>query len=328
MTRRPYLAVAGAVAALAAIGFSAPPGALLPALLFWVAVGQGAVALAAAGDLTRARWIAPLRGALLAVHPLLLVFPFAFLVFARGLSVYAWAQQPSGWLSPGFFVARNAALLLAVWFLALLYARSVAGDTPRRSFLAGLYALVFVFSQTIIAFDWVMSLEYPWVSTLFGGYFFVEALYAGVAVAALTAARQTRRGRGGDRAALLDAATLLFGFSLLWAGQFFAQYLVIWYGNLPHEVDFLLRRLGEAPLRRMATLVLAGLFFIPFVLLLSRSAKASPAVVAAMALVVLAGILAERLLFLIPVLALPAPAAALAFLALGAAFAGVWRGSA
>jgi hypothetical protein len=307
MTRSPYPAVAAAVAALVAIVFVAPPASLLPALLFWSALLQGAVAVAATGDLTKAKWMAPIRPTLLAVHPFLLALPFGFLVYARGLPAGA-----IGWLHPSFLVARNVAWLLIVWLLAVRYARSVRRETGGRNTLALLYVVAFVVGQTLIAFDWVMALEYPWVSTLFGGYFFVEAFYAGLAVAAFAAARLATRER------LNDAATLLFAFSLLWAGQFFAQYLVIWYGNLPHEVEFLARRVLHAPLRQLSMLALAMLFFVPFLGLLARRAKRSPAMVTAMGSVILAGIVIERIVFLAPVARINAVAAALAFGALGA----------
>jgi hypothetical protein len=309
MTRSPYLAVVAAVVALVAVGLLAPPASLLPALLFWSALLQGTVAVAATGDLTKAKWMAPIRPALLAGHPLLLALPFGFLVYARGL-----APGAIGWLHPSFLATRNVALLLIVWFLAVRYARSVRRETSGRNTLALLYVVAFVVGQTLIAFDWVMALEYPWVSTLFGGYFFVEAFYAGLAVAAFAAARLASRDR------LNDAATLLFAFSLLWAGQFFAQYLVIWYGNLPHEVEFLSRRVLHAPLRQLSVLALGMLFFVPFLTLLTRRAKRSPAIVTAMGAVVLAGIVIERIVFLAPVVRLNAVAAVVAFGAIGVPF--------
>jgi len=320
MDRTMYLLALIGVAGSLLLGLFADNGSLLPALLFWAAIGQGIFALVATGETTKARWTAPLRGTLLRLHPLLLLFPFAFLVYARDLSFYAWSAHPTGWLDPLFFTIRNALLLLAVWGLAARYAHAALRGLPARRTWAVLYLFGFVFSQTIIAFDWVMSFEYPWISTLFGGYFFVEALYAGVAIAAVTASILLRRRAGEVRASLRDAATLLFGFSLLWAGQFFAQYLVIWYGNLPQEVAFLARRVIDSPLRQLSTLVLGCLFIVPFVVLLSRSAKTMPAVVIAMAVVVLIGILIERVVFLLPVLALEPAIAIAEFLLLTAVF--------
>ena len=93
----------------------------------------------------------------------------------------------------------------------------------------------------------------------------------------------------------------MFGFSLMWAGLFFAQFLTIWYGNLPEEVGFLARRLSASPLRELCVAVLFLLFFIPFPALLSTRAKSNPYVVSAAALSILSGILVERYVFLAPV---------------------------
>ncbi len=302
MIKLAYLAVLGAVVGTLLLGLLPAGASLLPSLLFWVALVQGAVALAAAGELTRARWILPLRPVLLGLHPLLLIFPFAFLVFSMRISVYPWTEHPNAWLSPGFFITRNVLLLLLTWALGTLYAR--ADGSARSGKLAVLYVLAFVVTQSIIAFDWVMSFEYPWISTLLGGYFFVESLYVGIALAGLLAAWRVRRRGDGSRVTLRDAATLLFGFSLLWAGQFFAQYLVIWYGNIPEEAAFLVRRLSASPLRQMSSMVLGCLFFVPFLVLLSRRTKSSPGAVTVAAVVVGAGVLVERLVLLWPVMPL------------------------
>ncbi len=323
MTRNAYLVAIGAAAATLAVGLLARDASLLPGLLFWTAAVQGALALCAGSDVAHARWHRPFRPAILSLHPLLLAFPLAFLVFGLRTAVYPWTEHPTGWLEPGFFVARNVALLLLVWLSGTLYARAALADSPRTARLAVVYVLVFVVSQTFIAFDWVMSFEYPWISTLLGGYFFVEALYLGAGVCAVVVALMALRGGEADRARLRDTTTFIFGFSLLWAGQFFAQYLVIWYGNIPHEVDFLYKRVLFAPLRQLSVGVLVCLFFFPFMVLLSRSAKTMPVVAFVVAAVVAAGVTLERLVLLMPVADLSPLAVLLEYLVLGVAFVGV-----
>jgi len=66
-------------------------GSLLIGLLFWAGVVQGMIALAAAADLSKAKWIKDIRPYLQEYYPLLLLFPIAFLIFARHVSVYLWA---------------------------------------------------------------------------------------------------------------------------------------------------------------------------------------------------------------------------------------------
>lgn len=174
-----------------------------------------------------------------------------------------------------------------------------------RNVRAAAYLFVFVVSQSLAAFDLVMSLEYPWYSTLFGGYFFIEALYAGFCVAAvlciLVHGKPPRTDDPETPSFLSDISVVMFGFGLLWAGLFFAQYLTIWYGNIPEEVSFIAKRAKASPYRELGVAVLFLLFFLPFPSLLSTRAKSNPYVVTAVSLSILSGILVERYVFVAPV---------------------------
>jgi len=300
MERVAYLTGLGAAVAILILGGLGAGASLLPGMLLFSAIVPGAIALVAAGELTRAIWIRPLRPVLLGLHPLLLVLPVAFAALALRLSVYPWMQHPTRWLTAGHFVGRNLTALLLAAGLGILYARAARRESPHAKVLATLYLLGYVLGQSLAAFDWVMSFSYPWVSTLFGGYFLVESLYAGIALSAVLAVVLLRRIGPEVTESLRSAATLLFGFALVWAGQFFSQYLVIWYGNLPEEVAYLVKRLAHSPLRELSTAVLLALFVLPFAGLLSREAKTQPAIVTAAALLVGAGIVIERLVFLVP----------------------------
>jgi hypothetical protein len=104
---------------------------------------------------------------------------------------------------------------------------------------------------------------------------------------------------------LRDIGLLLFGFSVLWGGLFFAQYLLLWYGNLPEEVQFIARRLESFPLRALSIFFLAANFLVPFLGLLGRRAKRNDGLVGAVAALVLTGLFAERLFFILPVAPMP-----------------------
>jgi hypothetical protein len=319
-TRTGYLFGAAAVAGTAVLGQLASKASLLPGLLFWVAVCQGAILIMAAADMARSKWHLQIRPVILSLHPLLFIFPLAFIFFSLGGGTYGWEEHPTRWLSEPFFTIRNVALLLLTAVVGRFYARAAQRGARSIGTLAVIYGFVFAANQTLIAFDWVMSLEAPWISTLFGAYFFVEAMYVGIGASIiLTSILMIRHGERHLKT-LNDFSTLLFGFSLLWVGQFFAQYLVIWYGNLPHEVVYLSRRVLEGPLRIPSVFVVLALFAIPFIILLSRSAKKSPLVSCAMAALVAAGVFVERLVFLIPDCDLNVWVVALEMLLLGAAF--------
>jgi len=307
MSRRSFfllLVVVAALLALLEFGLPTGRGALLVTLVFWTAIVQGSVAVVAATDLTGARWTASLRRELLAAATLLPFLTGLFLLLWPLLDLYPWAAAPTAWLNRPFFIARNLALLAATAGMAQLFARRSLRQDPARFLFAVAYLFLFVASQSLVAFDWVMSLAYPWVSSMFGAYFFVEALYAGIALAGILILLLDRERREQDPvawpAALRDVGLLLFGFSILWGGLFFAQFLLIWYGNIPEEVRFIAERISVSPTRELCAFFLAAGFAVPFLVLLSARAKRNVRVLGAVSLSVLLGLLAEKLLFVLP----------------------------
>ena len=184
--------IAAAGALMAFVALRPPPGkdgSLLLVFLFFIAVVEGCIAAAAAGTMVNARWISSVRKELLSVTPLLLLSSFLLLLLIPFLDTYPWAGRPGFWLRKDFFIGRNLAFLLLSYVTARRFASAPAGGEGAKV-RAAWYLLVFVASQTLVAFDLVMSLEYPWVNALFGGYFFIEAIYGGFAVSALLCLRR------------------------------------------------------------------------------------------------------------------------------------------
>ncbi len=305
LTTAIFLAGAAAIAVIEIVQGRSSGVSTILTIAIWKAISEGCVALAAAAELTKAKWVAPIKRPLLSFYPLILVTTLLTLLLVNRFDIYPWVGSEGIWLNKWFFLGRNVGVSLLVFILAWRLAADPRGTRPKRGTLLVAFLLAFVASQSLLAFDLVMSLEHPWISTLFGGYFFIEALYVGMAVSGVLCFTFRRSG-GPDAAEALsrvvsDVATLIFGFSLLWAGLFYAQYLVIWYGNIPEEAGFLVRRISESPLRELSYSVLVALFFAPFVLLLSRRAKRTPAAVLLASLLVLYGALVERILYLSPV---------------------------
>ncbi|MBX6363406.1 MAG: polysulfide reductase NrfD [Gemmatimonadetes bacterium] len=168
--------------------------------------------------------------------------------------------------------------------------------------LAPILAILYALSLTIIAFDYVMSLEPEWKSTLIGGYFFADALLAGLSVTAV-ATLAFRRALGLQDLVLPenlhDLGKLHFGFNVVWAYLFWAQFIVIWYGILPPEQSFVIRRFS-GPYSPIAVTVLLCLFVIPFFGLLGVKPKKTPATLALFAAVTLVGFWLERWLLVYP----------------------------
>ena len=305
-TRTLYVAsavVLGVIAAIELLINKEPNATLLVTLTYFTMMIQGCVAVVATAIAAKGIWIIPVRRDLLAVHPLLLVMSIMFLLMSAKMELYPWITGEHVWLEKNFFLARNAILMLLCWVIARPMSNAImAGNDALRSKLAIMYLMVFVGSQSLIAFDWLMSLEYPWINTLFGPFFFIQAFLQGLIVIAFIIFFRTRSGK--DPAlikTLTDAAKMIFSFSFMWGGFMFCQYLVIWYGNIPEEVYPILKRVSPEPFWGWSRVVLTLLFFVPFLALLSRKIKFVPAAVMGLGAIILVGQLLEILLVVLPV---------------------------
>ncbi len=145
-------------------------------------------------------------------------------------------------------------------------------------------------TTTFFAFDIIMSLQYTWFSTIFGVYFWAGGIRGSLAtcvliVLALRTSGYLRRTITMEH--LHDVAKIMFGFTVFWTYIAFAQYFLIWYGNMPEETQFyLLRRNGDW--YTMSVLLPILYFVVPFFLLLPRAHKRNPvwlAIIAAWVLV-------------------------------------------
>lgn len=176
-------------------------------------------------------------------------------------------------------------------------------DWRIQKVLSVVLALLYASVLTLLAIDLVMSLDPRWVSTLFGAYFFITSLYAGLAMimilAILLMGIEPLKGLIQPRH-FHDLGKLLFGFCVLSGDFFFSQFLVIWYSNLPEESQYVILRIREAPWYFLAWTVLIVSFVGPFVTLLNRSIKMKPIPMLVLSSVILAGIWLERLLQVAP----------------------------
>lgn len=196
-------------------------------------------------------------------------------------------KQP--YLNVPFFLIRTLAYFgiwsfLAIWFGRLSRLQDETGDHEltrrmRRASAPGL--LLFAISVTFFAFDWVMSLDPHWYSTIFGVYFFAGSTVAFFAFMALVALGQRHMlARVLNAEHMHDIGKLLLAFVAFWAYMAFSQYLLIWYANLPEETGFFAQRLNGS--WRPASAVLAlGHFVVPFFFLLPRTIKRHPTALAA-----------------------------------------------
>ena len=240
------------------------------------------------------------------------------------------------WLNIPFFVARESTAFLALGAISLAYVyhslrpdigmlhesgqrqasgfahllirdwRGINYEQPRaqrrQDMLAPAVLVAYGWIFSLVGFDFVMALDRHWYSSLVGGYFFTGNLLAGVSFLALVAVWGRDRLHLHDyigRGQLHDLGKLLFGFCILWAYMLWSQYLVIWYGDLPEEIQFIAHR-TQGSWAPFTWLAFGLIFLIPFVVLLSRQVKTYAPGLVAVALAILAGMWLERFILVSP----------------------------
>jgi hypothetical protein len=264
--------------------------------LFVLTVGLGCFFIVALEHVVGAKWSVPLRRVSERLSSLVLLMSPAVLLALFSLPyLYSWARPESrenpliagkaAWLNIPFFSLR-AVLCVLLWFLSyrLLVSGSYHQDRTkdprfnvRARRFAPLFMVIFAITITILAFDWISSLEPTWYSDILGVYLFAGTFLAGLAATVLVVLYMMRRGRlpGVGRDHVYNLGGFLFAFTVFWSYIGFAQYMLLWYANLPEEVFWYRERL-----QGLWTLVLLTLaffhFVVPFFILIPRAAKSDP----------------------------------------------------
>jgi hypothetical protein len=203
------------------------------------------------------------------------------------------------WLSKPFFLLRTA-VYLVVWGLLLRAmirtSRQQDDDTnpalaTRNKTLAAAFLAVFAASYWLATFDWVMTLEPIWYSSIFGVYNFAGSFQGALAVIIILVVWLRELGplRGvlsSDH--LYDLGKMLFAFSCFWMYIWFNQYMLIWYANFAEEVQYFTLRQHGAWLS-LSFLNLFLNWVVPFLALLSIRAKRNARVMVRVSIVVLLG---------------------------------------
>ena len=188
---------------------------------------------------------------------------------------------------------------------------ATAANDSRVSKWAAIYAVTYALVMSILAFDGVMALQPHWYSNLLGGYYFMGAFLASHMLLALTSTYGARHLGIADLVSPKqrhDLGKLCFGFTVFWAYLMWAQFLVIWYGNMPEETGFVFARLWGHWLI-IGKLVFIGIFLVPFIGLLGVVPKKQPVTLGLFASVSLVAFWLERYLLVAPsVSPLPGPA--------------------
>lgn len=265
--------------------------------LFLTTIALGALFIVAVEHLFNARWSIPMRrvserlaGLVYVVAPLALVALFSLPVLFPWTSEEVLASRPlvegkSGWLNVPFFAVR-VILCVGLWILSyrILVGGSLRQDatkdpalTVRARRFAPVFMIIFAITITLVAFDWVSSLEPEWFSDIFGVYVFAGSFLAGLAATTLIVLHMRDRGRlpGLRFDHLYNLGGLLFAFTVFWSYIAFAQYMLMWYANLPEEVYWYQER-AEGPWLPVILVIALVHFVIPFFALSTRDSKGDP----------------------------------------------------
>ena len=275
------------------------------AYLFWLGIALGCVGVVMVQHLAGGGWGVVIRRLLEAGAMTLPLMAVLFLPVLLGPQyLYTWAQpevvradellqhkQP--YLNVPFFVIR-AVLYFAIW-IGMAYIlnrwshqqdRTADPALARRLRLLSAGGLVLYFvTMTFASFDWAMSLDPHWYSTIYGALFVIGQVLTTLAfvitILALLSDREPLS-RAVTANHFNDLGNLLLAFVMLWAYMSFSQFLIIWAGNLPEEVVWYLQR-TTGGWAWIPPILIIFHFALPFLLLLQRGAKRRPRVLAGIA---------------------------------------------
>ena len=215
------------------------------------------------------------------------------------------------WLTKNFFLVRAAIYVLFWMFLGnWLLRRSVMQDTSKdpkvtvqTASMAPVMTILLAFTLTGGAFDWIMSLEPTWYSTIFGVNFFASSFVAIHSVLIITLFQMRQNGmltKEVNVEHFHDLGKLQFGFLVFWAYISFSQFMLIWYAAIPEEVTWYHHRWDVGPWAFVSMALLILHFVVPFFLIISRNIKRKIELLAIGAMIILAMHVVELYWFVMP----------------------------
>ncbi|HRH67978.1 MAG TPA: quinol:cytochrome C oxidoreductase [Flavobacteriales bacterium] len=143
----------------------------------------------------------------------------------------------------------------------------------RRS---ALFLVFFAVFSSTLAWDWIMSIDTHWFSTLFGWYTFAGMWVSAMITAVILVLYLKRKGYlpQVNNSHIQDMGKWVFAVSFLWSYLYFSQFMLIWYSNIPEEITYFQQRINEHPVLLWSVFFIN--FAVPMVLLMSRDAKRNP----------------------------------------------------
>jgi hypothetical protein len=306
-----------------------PWSALLVNSFFFMAIGLGALFFLAVQYAAKAGWSIGLTRVMEAValfmpFPLIVILILVLLGQFHMHHLWHWMDPElyveggdhydpiiagkQGYLNFGFFFLRAIIYLLG-WTLAAVWIRKnslkedEAGglDYYNKNFrIAAIFLVFFGVTSSTAAWDFIMSIDTHWFSTLFGWYTFAGIFVTSIAALALLTVYLKNHGyiEWINENHLQDLGKFMFAFSVFWTYLWFSQYMLIWYSNIPEEVTYYMQRFGEYKL--WFFIMVALNFAFPVLLVMSRDAKRTSGLLVFAAIFVLIGHWLDHYIMIMP----------------------------
>lgn len=286
-------------AGLAIIGAFINPGAFFQAYLmgylFWVSIALGSLVTLMIHHLTGGAWLHLVRRPMEAAVRTLPLLALLFVPIIVGMPyLYEWSipevvqedaylQFKAPYLNTPFFILRTV-LYFLIWgglgYLLTNWSRQqdASGDAllnKRMRVTSGIGVVLYAIATTFAAFDWMMSIDPHWFSSIYGPTFMVGhglTALSFMLIVLVSLARYKPLAEVATEDRYHDLGKWLFALVVLWAYMMFSQFIIIWSGNLPEHIAWYLRRTGT-DWKVLAMILTVFHFAVPFLILLSRTMK-------------------------------------------------------
>ena len=297
-----------------------PWSSLLAAGLFFLGASLLAVFFLALQYVAEVGWSVVLKRVMMAIGSFLpYVAVLFFLIFITGNlhlfgnHTYHWMAEgimdptspnfdaiiagKEAYLNFGFFAIR-ALVYFAGWYWAVKKLTSLSLEEDinggldyynKSKKVSAIFLVFFAVTSSMMAWDWIMSIDTHWFSTLFGWYVFASMFVTALVVMTMFVVHLKGKGllESVTENHMHDLAKFTFAFSIFWTYLWFAQFMLIWYANIPEEVTYYIARFDEYKVPFFIALVLN--FAVPILLLISRDAKRISGLVITVGSVILLG---------------------------------------
>jgi hypothetical protein len=289
-----------------------PYSALYVAAFFFMMIALGALAFYGIQRAAQAGWSPVLFRVMEAITYYLL--PGALIVLGialwAGPHIFVWMdpdvvahdeliQAKSSFLNTSSFLIR-ALIFIAGWSAYRFFSRkfSLAQDNAdindiknfKKNFrISAAFLVFYIYTESMMSWDWIMSVDPHWFSTLFGWYVFASMFVSGITVIALITIYLKSKGlmEFVNDSHMHDLAKFMFAFSIFWTYLWFSQFMLIWYANIPEEVTYFATRIEDYKLPFFGMLVMNFIF--PFLVLMNSDYKRVPWFIVMAGIVILIG---------------------------------------